>query len=262
MSIFESLRMLPENTTEVVVDNSNFEIACDKSKTVVEKISQLRCQLLEIEKEIHKKIWKKKLKKYYNDLSDFFDYLRSNNVLKGSHEIDSVCTDENHLPTFTIEENAPTYQLEKMAKIVACFFSQSISMISSALDSGVDILSSAISFFTSHKIQKLNLYKHPQGKTRMIPLSIIIISVVMSITSLRVVMEILKRIITKTDLIPEFSIVAVTIVIITIISKTILFVWCTRIKTPTAQLIAQDSRNDVLTNAAVLIGLFCITITK
>lgn len=75
------------------------------------------------------------------------------------------------------------------AKIVACIITRSMSLTTSTIDSAIDIVSSFITYFTNYKIKNLNVYKHPQGKTRMLPLSIIIISVIMTITNFQIIIE-------------------------------------------------------------------------
>ena len=46
----------------------------------------------------------------------------------------------------------------------------------------------------------------------------------------------------------------ISAIVITIVSKAILFVLCYRIKTPTMSALAEDHRNDVVSN---IVALFC-----
>ncbi|KAF0989288.1 hypothetical protein HZS_4927 [Henneguya salminicola] len=195
-------------------------------------IFEFKNKLLEVEDEIKDRQHSKKSQLYYHQINELIEYLRDNNIIeeKKLELLTDKSPDHVHVP---IERRSPSNLIERnnkrafyaakvalilntlllIAKIIACVFSRSISVISSTIDSAVDILSSVITFFTNYKIKKLNVYKHPQGKTRLIPLSVIIISAIMAITSLEVITASFRRIITGVDLIPDFSIVAIVIVV-------------------------------------------------
>jgi divalent metal cation (Fe/Co/Zn/Cd) transporter len=78
-------------------------------------------------------------------------------------------------------------------KIIASVLSNSLSIISSVIDSAVDLVSSIILFWTARTIRNRNQYRYPVGRTRLEPVAIIILSVIMCSASVQVLSEAIKR---------------------------------------------------------------------
>ena len=78
-------------------------------------------------------------------------------------------------------------------KIIASILSNSLSIISSVIDSAVDLVSSIILFWTARAIRTRNQYRYPAGRTRLEPVAIIILSVIMCSASVQVLSEAMKR---------------------------------------------------------------------
>ncbi|CAF4679643.1 unnamed protein product [Rotaria sp. Silwood1] len=74
-------------------------------------------------------------------------------------------------------------------KIAGAVVSKSLSIISSVVDSVLDLLSSIILLWTAGKVKKRNLYKYPTGRARLEPTAILIVSVIMCATSAQVILE-------------------------------------------------------------------------
>jgi divalent metal cation (Fe/Co/Zn/Cd) transporter len=92
-------------------------------------------------------------------------------------------------------------------KIAAAVISKSLSVISSVVDSAVDLLTSLILLWTARKIKKRDIYKYPggdfskhvilkydlefcfSGRTRLEPIAIVILSVIMCSASVEVIFE-------------------------------------------------------------------------
>ncbi|CAF1613812.1 unnamed protein product, partial [Adineta ricciae] len=151
-------------------------------------------------------------------------------------------------------------------KIIAAVISRSLSVISSVVDSTVDLLTSVILLWTSRKIKNRDAYKYPGGRTRLEPISIVILSVIMCSASVQVIFEsgeTLEQDIeyftnkhngSSTKTLPDIdmSILPIVSMVITIVSKAILFVLCYRINNPTMYALAEDNRNDVVSNIVAL----------
>ena len=97
-------------------------------------------------------------------------------------------------------------------KIIASILSNSLSIISSVVDSAVDLVSSLILFWTARAIRNRNQYRYPAGRTRLEPVAIIILSVIMCSASVEILAEALKRLLTyvrylthQTNEIPEVN---------------------------------------------------------
>ncbi|CAF1448466.1 unnamed protein product [Rotaria sp. Silwood1] len=150
-------------------------------------------------------------------------------------------------------------------KIVGAVVSKSLSVVSSVIDSAVDLTTSVILFWASRAIKKRDSYRYPQGRTRLEPIAIVILSVIMCAASVLVIYESINTIVndaqyfteqntTKTLTDIDMSALPVSVMVITIVSKAILFLLCYRIKTPTLSALSSDHRNDVCSN---LVALFC-----
>lgn len=97
-------------------------------------------------------------------------------------------------------------------KIIASILSNSLSIISSVIDSAVDLVSSIILFWTARAIRTRNQYRYPAGRTRLEPVAIIILSVIMCSASIQVLSEAMKRLVVyiqymtnSIDIMPEVN---------------------------------------------------------
>lgn len=81
-----------------------------------------------------------------------------------------------------------------LAKIFASYLSGSMSIISSMVDSVVDLTSGAVLSISSRMIRKRDPYQYPRGRTRVEPLSLILISVIMGMASVQLIISSVRRI--------------------------------------------------------------------
>ncbi|CAF3986233.1 unnamed protein product [Rotaria sp. Silwood2] len=149
-------------------------------------------------------------------------------------------------------------------KIVGAVISKSLSVISSVVDSIVDLLTSVILIWTARKIKKRDAYKYPGGRTRLEPISIVILSVIMCSASIQVIYQSAETLsqdieyfthqhnASSTETLPEINMSTVPIIAMVLTIAT-LFVLCYRIKSPTMYALAEDNRNDVASNVVALI---------
>jgi divalent metal cation (Fe/Co/Zn/Cd) transporter len=145
------------------------------------------------------------------------------------------------------------------------------------IDSAVDLATSLILFWTWRAIKNRNYYHYPQGfsslfltktyfllgRTRLEPVAIIILSVIMCAASVLTIYESIDTITTDVKYFTEknttktltdidMSVLPIFVMIITIISKAFLFIFCYRIKNPTISALAADHINDVASNIVAL----------
>ncbi|BFZ23150.1 hypothetical protein BsWGS_26189 [Bradybaena similaris] len=149
-----------------------------------------------------------------------------------------------------------------VAKAVAVGLSNSLSIISSLVDSVVDLISGVIIWWTTHAIKNSNIYVYPIGRSRLEPVAIIILSVVMSLASLEVLLSsIRKMIVFSSDLdsiavfeLPTILIAASTVVIkFTLAVSFYLLVKKKRLQVSAVDALIQDHRNDTLSNTVAII---------
>lgn len=138
-----------------------------------------------------------------------------------------------------------------VSKAVAAHLSGSMSIISSLVDSAVDLMSGLVVCYTSHAIKCSNYYEYPEGKTRLEPISIIVLAVIMAVASIQVIITSVTKII-ENSANPDITTGTIVIIATTVVIKMLLFLYCRHIKSPSTNVLAQDHRNDVLSNAVAL----------
>jgi len=144
-------------------------------------------------------------------------------------------------------------------KVTAAIWSSSLSLIASAIDSALDILSGGILFVTNRAINTHEPYKYPQGKSRLEPLGIMLFACAMAMAGLEVIVESIQDLVTtprdiRIDALP------IAVVCITIGSKTLLWTWCRvillKVNSGPIDTLAADHRNDVITNICAIVAAF------
>lgn len=73
------------------------------------------------------------------------------------------------------------------------------------IDSAVDLVSSVILFWTARAIKNRNQYRYPAGRTRIEPVAILILSVLMSSASIQIFSEATKRLFIYTQYITNHT---------------------------------------------------------
>ncbi|CAF0890312.1 unnamed protein product [Adineta ricciae] len=152
-----------------------------------------------------------------------------------------------------------------LGKIFSAIISKSLSIASSAIDSAIDLMLNFAIWWANRAIRQRNPYLYPQGRTRLEPIIIIILSVVMCAASFQVIFEGVRSVIEDVNYFrnvsgyayekPPVDInpAAISIMCITIVIKIVLAVLCYRISTPTMSALAADHRNDVVATVVALV---------
>ncbi|ESO05916.1 hypothetical protein HELRODRAFT_63877, partial [Helobdella robusta] len=143
-----------------------------------------------------------------------------------------------------------------LSKSVAAYLTRSLAVLTSVMDSFVDLISGALLWWSGRAIRRGDPYKYPGGRSRLEPFSIVILSVIMSICSLAMVRESIETIV---DRYYESTIETQNLTVI----KLILFAVCRASPSPVARTLAQDHRNDVVSNSGALgFGLLAAYVWK
>lgn len=141
-----------------------------------------------------------------------------------------------------------------VAKVFAVVTSGSMSVIASAADSLLDLVSGGVMTLTQRAMSRADPYRYPQGKARMEPLGVVVFAAVMGMSSLQIIVEAAKeaaRIATEGSTLtldaPTFAVLGATI-----LGKWAGAVACRAVArkhgSVACEAYAQDHRNDVLTN--------------
>ncbi|PBP25276.1 cation diffusion facilitator 10 [Diplocarpon rosae] len=144
-----------------------------------------------------------------------------------------------------------------IAKGVAALSSHSLSLIASLVDSALDLLCTGIVFTTSKLVQwKITRLKRkfPVGRRRLEPLGILVFSILMIISFLKILEESINKLMApgprKATALPP---VAIAAQVATIVVKGVIGIGCQRIKTTQVQALWQDCKTDVVFNTLSLI---------
>ncbi len=141
-------------------------------------------------------------------------------------------------------------------KLIAAGLSGSFAIISSVIDSAVDITGGLVILLTTRAIKRRDPYLYPRGRTRLEPIALIIISVVMAVASIQMVIQSVEATV-RGNVHPEVGFVTIGIMVLTIVIKSILFFFCwKRRSSPSIRILAQDHRNDCISNSVAVICAF------
>uniref|UniRef100_K3WAI3 Cation efflux protein transmembrane domain-containing protein n=1 Tax=Globisporangium ultimum (strain ATCC 200006 / CBS 805.95 / DAOM BR144) TaxID=431595 RepID=K3WAI3_GLOUD len=143
------------------------------------------------------------------------------------------------------------------AKLYAAISSGSLAVLSSLVDSILD-LTSQVLFWYSDKRMHTPSVRYPAGRRRLEPIAVIISATLMGMAAVEVIQKSTETLIagTKGNL-PDLNMSALTILIlcVAICVKLVLWFICSRIakNSPSADALAQDHRNDVFSNAVAVL---------
>ncbi|QRW11525.1 cation efflux family protein [Ceratobasidium sp. AG-Ba] len=159
--------------------------------------------------------------------------------------------DKERLVSLAINLNFALNVVLLTAKGVAVLLSGSVSIWASFVDSFMDFLSTVIVIWTSIVISRYKKKggqdsgKYPTGKQRMEPLGVVIFSVFMIAMFLQVGVEGVKRLVAKEQEAFNLDKTTLTIMGVTIATKTVAWLLSARVKSNGVQALAQDNKNDV-----------------
>lgn len=143
-----------------------------------------------------------------------------------------------------------------LAKALASYLSGSLSIISSLVDSLVDITSGLVIWLTGRAIRKRDPYLYPVGRTRLEPVALVIVSVIMAVASVQMIVQSLESILGN-RINPHVDWPTIGIMVATVAVKMCLFILCNRFRNdPSTRVLAQDHRNDCLSNSIALLCAF------
>uniref|UniRef100_A0A0N5CCA1 ZT_dimer domain-containing protein n=1 Tax=Strongyloides papillosus TaxID=174720 RepID=A0A0N5CCA1_STREA len=226
--------------------------------------------------EYEKKI--KKLQSYYNDDLLIVEKVKKKYMSSSRRSLDVGIENDNDKNdnkncNGEVKNNGVSKSLEKnialitllinifliISKSVASYLSGSFSILSTVVDSAVDITAGLVIWLTTKTIKKNKPYSYPRGRNRLEPLALIIVSIIMGIASLQIIIQSMKSIIEGT-INPQLDITSISIMISTIVIKMILYLACYRFSSSQSiQILAMDHRNDCISN---FFALLCAALAK
>ncbi|VUZ52812.1 unnamed protein product [Hymenolepis diminuta] len=144
-----------------------------------------------------------------------------------------------------------------ICKMTASILSHSLSVISSLMDSAVDLASGFTLWIAAHQMQKSLPYSYPTGRKRLEPVAVIILAVIMASLSVQIMVEAVQTIYNMAvndQGPPVMDNLTIGLVSITIIVKIILFLVCWKFgRGESVAALKNDQLNDCLSNSVALI---------
>ncbi|KAL9107743.1 MAG: hypothetical protein Q9227_007365 [Pyrenula ochraceoflavens] len=163
----------------------------------------------------------------------------------------------NRNARWAINVNVLANILLLLAKVMAAFYSSSLSLIASLVDSALDLLCTVIIWSTNRLVQwRLNSLRRrfPVGRRRLEPLGILVFSVIMVISFFQILQESIQKLLPGGDhSVTSLPPVAIGAMAATIVVKGIIWFGCIRVKTSQVQALAQDCKTDVYFNTLSLL---------
>ena len=137
-------------------------------------------------------------------------------------------------------------------KLAAAVQSGSLAVLSSLIDSVLDLFSGAAIAISSYLIKRYDRFHYPIGRNRLEPVAIIITAAVMATAALQIITSAIQNL-AGGNINPQINIFSGTIIVLTVVLKGSLYVLCKQVKNPSVQALAVDHRNDVAFNLATLV---------
>ena len=143
-----------------------------------------------------------------------------------------------------------------ITKTVVFVLTFSLAVVASLVDSMLDLVSQVIMFLTERNVKIVN-EKYPVGKTRLEPVGILSVSILMVMSAVTVIREAIAMLARGSTPV-SFDIFTIISMCLVIALKFGLWLYCKQFKhSPIAMALAEDHSNDVFSNAVALIaGMF------
>lgn len=224
------------------------------SSTVLEQFHNEAPDVLKWEK-VEPQVYKRKpknIRRFYKQQNLLIDRLQAfYNAVPSSEDEAEAFEAEPAVVGTAIHASFGLNLLLLAAKIIASILSGSMSVIASAADSLLDLLSGTVLVITHRLMNKSDTLHYPQGKSRMEPIGVFSFAIIMMLSSLQIMIEAVRRLVSRP---PPIDIGPFTLAILgfTIVSKAAFCWYCRKVarefKSGAAEAYADDHRNDVMTN--------------
>ena len=137
-------------------------------------------------------------------------------------------------------------------KIAAAIQSGSLAVLSSLIDSALDLFSGAAIAISSYLIKRYDRFHYPIGRNRLEPVAIVITAAVMGTAALQIITSAIENL-AGGNVNPRINVFSGAIIVLTVVFKGSLYILCKQVRNPSVQALAVDHRNDVVSNLAALV---------
>ncbi|GMR52408.1 hypothetical protein PMAYCL1PPCAC_22603, partial [Pristionchus mayeri] len=141
------------------------------------------------------------------------------------------------------------------ANLTAAILSGSLSIISTFVESAMDLTTGLIMGLCLHLIKKSDFFKYPRGRERLETVGVILCAVIMGISNIVIILHSLNAIV-HGNIEVDMNLITFIIIVVGCALKTVLMVICFRRGSPSSKVIAMDMRNDIATSSVAIVAAF------
>ncbi|GMR54886.1 hypothetical protein PMAYCL1PPCAC_25081, partial [Pristionchus mayeri] len=141
------------------------------------------------------------------------------------------------------------------ANLTAAILSGSLSIISTFVESAMDLTTGLIMGLCLHLIKKTDYYKYPRGRERLETIGVILCAVIMGIANVVIILHSINAIV-HGNIDVDMNLITFCIIVIGCVLKAVLMVICFKRGSPASKVIAMDMRNDIATSTMAIIAAF------
>lgn len=241
--------------TQEIIRNENFQVEPLITTTALEAASIAIASSSPEENGCTSRRRRKGLNKYYKSMNTWIDDMNELNEVSGASEIPDDPNESTPCVRRATYLSFFVNFLLLCCKISAVASSASYTIISSLCDSCLDLISgiliSCIAKNSKFTREDLNLY--PVGKSRVSTVGLLVFSVIMAFCALYIIIQCVQALVTKEKPVKQTTL-ALVMMGVTIVVKLIMCIIYYIIGHPITKTLAEDHRNDVLTNT---LGIIC-----
>jgi len=140
-------------------------------------------------------------------------------------------------------------------ELAAALLSGSLAIFATMSDGFMDLLSSAIIISTKYFSRETETYRYPSGKGRFETVGIVVFGSLMTTLSLQLIIHSIGALLGTPEP-PDLGLWSIALVVVAIVIKLTLFIYCRLVDNLTAQAMSEDHRNDLFLNAFGIILAF------
>lgn len=141
-------------------------------------------------------------------------------------------------------------------KMAVAVLTNSLSVLASLVDSALDFLSTFIIWVSTSLVDKRDWktkHLYPVGRARLEPIGVLIFSIIIVVSFLKVADESLEKILSGSRDIVILGTPSIIIMSLTVIVKVFVYIWCAQIDSSAVQALAQDAMSDIVFNTFSMI---------
>uniref|UniRef100_A0A0K0EZU0 ZT_dimer domain-containing protein n=1 Tax=Strongyloides venezuelensis TaxID=75913 RepID=A0A0K0EZU0_STRVS len=139
--------------------------------------------------------------------------------------------------------------------LIASFSSGSYSVISTLIDSCLDLMTGLIIHYANHAIENTNRWLYPRGRERLEILCGIICGIFMCIANFMMIINSIKVTFYGSTVL-NVNTITIVFLLFTVACKFLLLLGCRRINTPSSRVLSVDLKSDILTNLVAIAGAY------